>query len=254
MAETLSQQANKTGPGSPNGANGFYSGPLPVVNSNGDAPPSWEASGHNINYAEFLDWADEDTLAEWVGGDIVMSSPETFKHQELLGFINTIVDLFLCVNDLGRTIFPKFLMKLPNSARAPDLLFISKQRETLIGEYFVNGPADLAVEIVSPESVDRDHKDKFLEYAAGGVSEYWLLDAINDTAAFYQLDAEGHYQAMPLDEQGRYFSSSIAGFWLKPEWLWRQPLPNTISVLATVGGQTVIDYYNAHLQSPDDEL
>ena len=74
MAETISQLTNRPEQGSPNGANGFYSGPLPVVNSNGDAPPNWEASGHNISYAEFLDWADEDTLAEWVGGDIVMTS------------------------------------------------------------------------------------------------------------------------------------------------------------------------------------
>ncbi|HDN80831.1 MAG TPA: Uma2 family endonuclease, partial [Chloroflexi bacterium] len=28
-----------------------------------------------MTYEEFLDWADEDTLAEWVDGEVVMYSP-----------------------------------------------------------------------------------------------------------------------------------------------------------------------------------
>ena len=30
---------------------------------------------------EFLDWCDEDTLAEWVEGEIVMSAPASYSHQ-----------------------------------------------------------------------------------------------------------------------------------------------------------------------------
>ena len=31
--------------------------------------------GRKLSYKEFLAWADEDTLAEWVDGEVVMHSP-----------------------------------------------------------------------------------------------------------------------------------------------------------------------------------
>jgi hypothetical protein len=34
-----------------------------------------------MTYAEFLDWADEDTLAEWVNGKVIMTSPASLRHQ-----------------------------------------------------------------------------------------------------------------------------------------------------------------------------
>lgn len=34
-----------------------------------------------MSYEEFLEWADEDTLAEWVNGEIIMSSPASYWHQ-----------------------------------------------------------------------------------------------------------------------------------------------------------------------------
>ena len=37
----------------------------------------------------------------------------------------------------------------------------------------LSGPADLAVEIVSPDSLGRDRGDKFAEYGAAGIPEYW---------------------------------------------------------------------------------
>lgn len=43
-------------------------------------------------------------------------------------------------------------------------------------ETYLDGPADLVVGIVSPDSVGRDRGEKFYEYAQGGVPEYWLID------------------------------------------------------------------------------
>jgi len=228
---------------------------LPVVNSNGDAPPGWSQPNHQINYEQFLNWADEDTLAEWVNGNIIMTSPASYRHQELGSYLNEIVRIFVRVNDLGRVIQPPFQMHLPGiSGREPDLIFVRKERLGILRNSYTQGPADLAVEIVSPESVSRDHTDKFGEYAAGGVPEYWLLDATTNTAIFYRLNQEGQYQIVPLDEQGRYYSQAITGFWLKPSWLSRQPLPEPMRILRLVGGAALIDFLVAQSQQADDEL
>lgn len=120
----------------------------------------------------------------------------------------------------------------------------------LLQNSFMQGPADLAVEIVSPESVNRDNETKFGEYAAGGVPEYWLLDFTENTATVYQLDANGQYQVMPLNSQGRYFSRGIAGFWLKPARLWRQALPNPLDALFEIGNTNFTNYFSH--KKPDD--
>jgi len=215
-----------------------------IVNSAGEAPPHWVTSDSKISYAEFLDWADEDTLAEWVDGNVVMTSPANVKHQDIGRFLIVVLELFVTTNNLGKILQPPFQMKLSSSGREPDLIFVKKERLSLLQNSFMQGPADLAVEIVSPESIARDHETKFGEYAAGGVPEYWLLDATENTATFYQLDANRQYQLIPLDPQGRYFSNSIAGLWLKPAWLWRQSLPNPLDALFEIGNTKFTDYFS----------
>ncbi|MDE0459896.1 MAG: hypothetical protein OXI15_21610 [Chromatiales bacterium] len=33
-----------------------------------------------MSYAEFLDWCDEDMLAEWVDGEVIMAPPASAVH------------------------------------------------------------------------------------------------------------------------------------------------------------------------------
>ena len=40
-----------------------------------------------ITYDDFLDWADEDTLAEWVDGQVIMTSPANRRHQDIAKFL-----------------------------------------------------------------------------------------------------------------------------------------------------------------------
>jgi Uma2 family endonuclease len=89
----------------------------------------------------------------------------------------------------------------------------------------VNGAADVAVEIVSPESDEHDRGKKFLEYEAAGVPEYWLIDPIRREVLFYARGDEGRYHALPADEQGRHASRILPGFVLDPAWLWHDLLP-----------------------------
>lgn len=89
----------------------------------------------------------------------------------------------------------------------------------------------MAIEIVSPESVLRDRGAKYAEYEAGGVREYWIIDAEAKRADFFVLDAEGRYQRASPDDGGRYESAVLPGFWISLNWLWQSPLPPVRSVL-----------------------
>ncbi|HEX2913756.1 MAG TPA: Uma2 family endonuclease [Chloroflexia bacterium] len=229
--------------------------PEPLDNYPYHLPDKPMPAASYVAYAEFLEWADEDTLAEWVDGRIEMSSPASRRHQEIAGLLYEVFSGFAHLFDLGVVLQSPFQMKLPGkrgSGREPDLLFIAKANLRRLEEGLVRGPADLVVEIVSPESEWRDRHDKFREYAAGGVPEYWLIDPEQHQAEFYRLDDRQHYQSQLPDQEGRYYSQTLAGFWLKPEWLWCNPLPRSTSVLKTVGGQTYREYLDRLLQSEEE--
>lgn len=187
------------------------------------APSQKEAPKKKLSYEEFLAWADEDTLAEWVDGQVFIYSPASLKHQDLLAFLYECLAQHVRENNLGKVILPPFQMKLETrpSGREPDLLFVRREHLGRLKETYLEGPADLVVEIVSPESAARDRGEKFYEYEAAGVEEYWLLDPEREQAEFYQLSGEGFYQGARPDEEGVYHSKAVPCFWLKVDELWQ---------------------------------
>jgi Uma2 family endonuclease len=186
-----------------------------------------------MTYAAFLEWADEDTLAEWVNGKVVWLEPASYQHQDILAFLGSLVMMFTEEHGLGQTLFGLFQMKLENG-RLPDLLFVAHNHLDRLTTCYLDGPADLVVEIVSPESAGRDRCEKFIEYEAGGVPEYWLLDPQRHWGEFYQLQGE-RYHLTYAGEQGEYHAHALPGFWLRVEWLWQQPLPKVLDVLRLFG-------------------
>ena len=121
-------------------------------------------------------------------------------------------------------------------AREPDLMFISSEHVSRIKATYVDGAADLVVEIVSPESTTRDRGTKLTEYEAAGVPEYWLLDPLREDAIIYLLGSDGHYRSTPRDSQGRLVSSVLPGFVLDPALLWQEMPPNGEALIALVRG------------------
>ena len=203
-----------------------------------------------MTYEQFLDWADEDTLAEWVGGEIVMTSPASVRHQLVKNFILSVLAPFVAIHDLGVVLDAPFQMKLPTSGREPDIFYIAKAHAPRLHPTRIDGPADLVVEIISDESVDRDRRIKFEEYQAGGVREYWLIDprSGHERADFYQLDVGGRYQLIPVDQAGVYHSRAVPDFWLRVSWLWRQPLPSPIVALLEIDRDAYARYLHDQLR------
>lgn len=194
---------------------------VPLIGERKEPPPG------RITWEEFLAWTDEDTHAEWVDGEVVVLSPSNLVHLDLIKFLYEILARFVRAKGLGQVYFMGLLMKLTSrpSGREPDLVFVTKEHAARLRNTFLDGPADLAVEVVSSDSDARDRSDKFREYEAAGIPEYWLLDPIRREALFYRLGGDGRYHLSPTDAGGRYHSLTVPGFALRVAWLWQQPLP-----------------------------
>jgi len=186
-----------------------------------------------MSLQEFLEWADEDVWAEWEDGEVIFLSPSSFGHQKIVGFLATLLHLFLEERDMGEVLTAPFSMWLTVSKRVrePDILVVLKENLDRIKKNFLDGPADLVIEIVSEDSMLRDEGTKFAEYELDGVKEYWLIDPERERADFFVLGEGGRFERKLPDRRGFYHSAVLKGFRLNVNWLWQSPLPKVSEVL-----------------------
>lgn len=186
-----------------------------------------------MSYEEFLSSPSVAPHSEWVNRKVIPMSPVSKEHQHIAGFLLTLLRFFVEERRLGEICHDPFQMKtgpeLPG--RAPDILFVRTENLSRLKENYLDGPADLVVEIISPGSRSVDRGEKFYEYEQGGVKEYWLIDLLRRQGEFYQLNPQGVYHLAATDASGRYQSVVLDGLWLQVDWLWQRPLPTLRSVL-----------------------
>ena len=176
-----------------------------------------------MTYEEFLAWAGEDTRAEWVEGEVIVFMPPKNLHQTMVGFLYVLLSAFIRLHKLGKLQVAPFEVKIKpdGNSREPDLIFLTNEHLDRLTADRIAGPPDLIIEVVSDDSTHRDRVDKFDEYEAGGVPEYWVIDyrAARRRADFYQLDRRGQYQRAAIGDDGIYHAAVLPGFWLKLDWL-----------------------------------
>lgn len=183
-------------------------------------------NGHYITFDEYLEMDIEGVYLEWVDGIVIGFMANNLQHQEIIGFLLTTMKLFAEVHDAGRVVQAGYAMKLEKlkRGREPDLVFVSKANAAILKHKYLDGAADIAVEVVSPESTERDRETKFKEYEKAGIIEYWLIDPQERRADFYRLNEDGFYQAVETID-GVFQSPSLKGFFLRVEWLWEKQSP-----------------------------
>jgi Uma2 family endonuclease len=175
-----------------------------------------------IPFEQYLEQYAAD-YAEWVDGEVIKMSPVREIHDSVFRFLILLFTAYL--EQTGGTLrVAPFVMKLDH-AREPDLQVILLEHLERVKDTLVDGPADLVVEIVSPESTERDRGDKFAEYERGGVAEYWIIDAVRKESLFYVLNADGIYEGHKPDEAGIYHSAALSRLSLPADIFWRDPLP-----------------------------
>ena len=97
----------------------------------------------------------------------------------------------------------------------------------------MDGAADLVVEIISPAIGHIDRGEKYYQYQAGGVQEYWIIDPISKRVDVYYLDEDGNYQPIH-DINNKITSTIIDGFIIDTAIFWQDELPNGVEVVELV--------------------
>jgi len=197
--------------------------------------PTKEATEKSISFQEYLTTY-EGQYAEWVMGKVEIHVTNNTAHNMILLFLSTLLNIFLDFEPIGKVLLAGISMHLGDDkpGREPDLMIVLNENTEKIKPTYLEGAADIVVEIVSPESVERDYGKKFIEYEEAGVREYWRIDPLRKQVDIYVLtpiaDNENRYRRVDLNSQGQLISSLLPGFALDPKILWQDELP---------GGKTI---------------
>jgi Uma2 family endonuclease len=177
-------------------------------------------------------------------GRVEVHMSTTVFHESVLGLLYRLLCDFLDFKPIGKVRSTSLVMRLRDDLpkREPDMTVVLNEHQDRLHETYIDGPANIVIEIVSLESAERDYVTKFNEYEAGGVPEYWLIDPQRRIFDIYALDASGSYHRLPTNQAGQIQSNVLPGFAFDPAVLWRDPPLRARELLALaeamVGGNS----------------
>jgi len=187
-----------------------------------------------LTASEFLDWLEPKIHADLISGQIFMHSPVSFKHADLLNFVDPLMRLYVEEKKLGKVYREVVAIRLnERHVFLPDLSFFSNEQVPNLKPNFAPFAPKLVVEALSPSSADRDRHQKFAAYEDNGVEEYWILDPEQFLHRFYRRSGNILREYSSLSED-LIESQVIPGFYLRRSWLNQSPQPEVKGCLAEI--------------------
>lgn len=120
---------------------------------------------------------DDDKRYELIEGELYMVPSPGFCHQTVSMNISHPLKKFVKINNLGTVLYAPFDVVLSETdVVQPDIIFVSKERMGLMTEKNLRGAPDLAIEILSSSTKERDKLVKKRLYGEYGVKEFWIVD------------------------------------------------------------------------------
>lgn len=163
---------------------------------------------------EFLEYDDDtEVMYEFVDGEPILMATESEINRRIASL------LFASFLQLGipfyRLSMKTEIITTGSRMRIPDLVVFSEElakamegakRSLIVSDM----PApSLVVEVVSPNQSSRDYRHKRSEYAARGISEYWIIDPILGRVTVLEW-VDGFYEEKVYEGQQSIFSPIFA--------------------------------------------
>lgn len=146
-----------------------------------------------------------------------MTPPAGWGHGEIEVKLGHFLLDFVERNELGKVFGSSTGYDLPSGdTLEPDASFISRDRWTkgpqVRRTQFLKIVPNLAIEILSPATVERDRIEKKKIYEANGVEEYWLVDPDRREVTVFQLAGERYGSGKRFGARQKLRSRVLPGF------------------------------------------
>ncbi|MCP5500376.1 MAG: Uma2 family endonuclease [Leptospiraceae bacterium] len=150
-----------------------------------------------------------------IEGELIFMAAPEIKHQRISRTIVYAIQTYLLKNNLGELLYSPVDVKLDEKTVVqPDIVFVSIKRSSII-DRLIHGAPDFVVEILSKGNVATDRKKKMKLYGTFGVTEYWIVNPMQENIEVYHNRMGIMFKTKTLDKTGTIHSKAIEGFSLK---------------------------------------
>jgi Uma2 family endonuclease len=166
-------------------------------------------------------WTEEDYLGletnrpvEFSNGYLEFLPMPTQTHQFIVFYLYRLLLAFVETHQLGVVLGPPFRVQVaPKEYREPDVIFMLAEHHDRRTEAYWIG-ADLVMEVVSGSREDRkrDLVTKRGEYSEAGITEYWMVDPVQQQITVLQLQGEAYIVHGEFRPGDRATSALLLGF------------------------------------------
>jgi Uma2 family endonuclease len=208
------------------------------------APPVVPGRWYPMTFEEFVEWAPNEGKAEWVDGWGMVYVGSTTRHGRMVQFASELIGGFVRLFDLGEVFSQQTIMRVRTrpSGRMPDIMVVLKEHRDRVERLWIEGPADFAMEFPSENDAHVDFVEKRAEFEAEGLPEYVMVDGRERRFGFtwLKLGEDRKYDEITPDDEGRYHSTVLPGFWLDPRWFYQDPLPDPDEILFEIAPEAYL--------------
>jgi Uma2 family endonuclease len=139
-----------------------------------------------LTYDDYLSLPNDGKRYEIIGGELFMSPAPEPEHQDVLRNIFTALASFVSANALGKVYCaPIDVVLSMTDIVQPDIVFIARNRLSIVRKKNIIAAPDLVMEIVSPSTAIVDRTRKKTLYEHYGVREYWIVDSETTSVELY---------------------------------------------------------------------
>jgi Uma2 family endonuclease len=144
-----------------------------------------------LTYADFLLFPDDGKRHELIDGEHYVTPSPNLRHQTISGRLHHLISIYLDDRPIGEVWAAPLDTVLSNfDVVEPDLIYVSRERSSILTTQNIRGAPDLVIEILSPGTLRRDEGIKRRAYERFGISEYWIVDPDLNRVSVYRLDGE----------------------------------------------------------------
>ncbi len=163
-----------------------------------------------LTYREYLKTPEIKARYDIVDGVMTIAPAPSLEHQKILRQLFLLLHQFVSEQQFGEVFFAPadvIIQREPLCTRQPDLLFVSNERASILGDQ-VEGAPDLVVEILSPSNTRSDLEAKLSDYATLGVGECWLVSPEARSVEILGL-TEGSWVRLGISGLGEQVQSQV---------------------------------------------
>jgi Uma2 family endonuclease len=132
-------------------------------------------------------------------GELFVTAAPGLQHQRLVGNIFALLREHVRARGLGEVfVSPADCIFSDTTVIQPDVVFLESERSSLASARGIEGPPTLAVEILSPSTVQVDRGVKLQLYARYRVPYYWIVEPGLRSIEAYALSGGAFHLAARL--------------------------------------------------------